>query len=876
MLSSSQDGAARPTGAQTTGLPVPVILPNTTSVVPIVPLNQTSTVLPNANSTEPIVTLNQTSPDVQLGSNATSPGPTRVSNATCTVNVPNASIDYWYPATYSHVVGTMTSIWGNFSKADSYTLVPATTTFDIASALTSDFACTFSESVVTEGIWTDTFCIDYFDKPTATETSLVYRTGFAPFPSGGVIPTTDARFYDIYTNLPTATHAISVAPNRTFDQVSATPFVHFTAYEVESGNKTETVRLPSAYVYPYWAEDVQHNVSATGPLPKEFLQQIGQADCDSGQLQATVTVVVVVDLYYENVPFLDPFLIHFESTALGFDDPVVINNEGSTRGVPLTMSDWELPGAPAVATPTPTNGRAVPTDPAGNNNNQQGGASNEAQPSVPRPTGVIIGTVGSTPVAIGPSSVVVVGSQTLQPGGPAIVIGGVTPVSLVPSATALVIGGSTTLQLPRVSNNPIPPPVLTVGSSTLTPNAATQFFVAPGQTLTPGGIATVDGTIVSLAPSASFVVIGGSTQLLPTAAPGPGSAPTSPPQIVIGGTTVAAQPIPGSPSNNNPNNIQNNAAPGPTFVVGGQTLAPGGQAITVGGTTLSLVPGGSSVVVNGVTSAVANPPAQLTQPSITVGNAVLTPASGSGTTYIVAGQTLAPGGQAVTVSGTVLSLAPSAGFIVVNGVTSTLANNAAAQVTTAPILTVGNAIFTPLPGTGTSYLVGSSTLTPGGVITVAGTTISLAPGATAIVINGQTSTLTPALAPITNAPITNAPLLTIGSNTFTAVSGTTYIIGGQTLVPGGTIVVDGTTISLAPLATELIYGSSGRSTSTALFPATTTRSQTATGVMDPSIRGTGNNGQATATSNPTGSAPAQHISKGFLAFVVIALGSWLC
>jgi hypothetical protein len=819
----------------------------------------------------PVVTLNQTSPSLQPFSNATSLEPTRVSNATCTVNVPSASIDYWYPATHSHIVGTMTSIWGNFSKTDSYTLVTATETFDIASALTSDFACTLSESVVSEGVWTDTFCIDYYDQPTAATTSLVYRTAAVPFPPGGVIPTTDARFYDIYTSLPAATHPISIAPNRTFAQVSATPFVHFTAYEVESGNKTETVQLPSAYVYPYWADDVQHNTAAKGPLPKEFMQQIAQADCDSGLLQATVTVVIVVDLYYENVPFLDPFFIHFESTALGFDDPVVINNEPTSAGVPLTMSDWELPGAPA--TTTPTNGRAVPTTMAdGENNNQQDAGSNGAQvPNTPRPTGVIVGTVGTAPVVIGPSSVVVVGSQTLQPGGPAVVVGGVTPVSLVPSATAIVLGGSTTLQLPRVSGNTAPPPVLTIGSSTLTPNAATQFLVAPGQTLTPGGTAIMDGTLISLAPSASFVVVGGSTQILPTAAPGSGSAPTSPPQIVIGGTTIAAQPAQDSPSNKNPNNVQNNAAPGPTFVVGGQTLAPGGQAITVSGTILSLVPGGSSVVVNGVTSAVADPPARLAQPSITVGNAVLTPASGSGTTYIVAGQTLAPGGHAITVSGTVLSLAPSAAFVVVNGVSSSLAIPAAAQITTAPVLTIGNDVFRPVSGTGTSYLVGSSTLTPGGIITVSGTTISLAPGATAIVINGQTSSLTPS-----SSPITNAPLLTIGSNTFTATSGTAYIISGQTLVPGGTITVDGTTISLAPLATELIYGNSGRSTSTALFPATTTRSQTFSGATDPTARITANNGQATTTSNPTGSAATRHSSRGMLAFVVLALGSWFC
>jgi hypothetical protein len=779
----------------------------------------------------------------------------------------------------------MTTHFANFSKTDFYTLVTPTATFDIASAIESDFACTWSLSYLPEVDWTYTWCLDYSDKPTAAATSVVYRTAAAPFPPGGVIPTKDARFYDLYTDQPVATHTISVAPNRTFDQVSATPFVHFTAYEVESGNRTETVLLPSAYVYPYWANDVQHDVAAVGPLPDGFLQQIPQADCEAGKLQATVTVVVVVDLYYENIPELSPFLIHFESSVLGWeeDGTVGINNEGTLRGAPLTMADWDLPNVPATTTPPgglkPDNRPdPTPTTKAGNNNNnsnnQPGAATIQAQHSDgPQPIQVTVGSVGTIPVVIGPASVIIIGSQTLQPGAPAIVVGGVTPVSLVSAATAIVVGGTTTIQLPQVTDQPgRSPPVLTIGSLTLTPNAATQFFFAPGETLTPGGTVTFDGTVVSLAPLASFVVVDGNTQVLPTAVSRI-AIPSSLPQIVVGGTTIAALPIqggsgsPGINTNNNQNNVPNNALsgsnPAPTFVIGGQTLAPGGQAITVSGTTISLAAGGSSVVIDGVPSAVINPPAMLA-PTIVIGNNVFTPVSGSGSTFVIADQTLAPGGQAITVSGTVISLAPLASFVVVNGVTSTFATAAAAQITTAPTLTLGNSIIQPLQGTGTSYLIGSSTLTPGGIITVSGTTISLAPGATQIVINGQTSFL----APGSSSPITNAPLLTIGSNTFTALSGTTYVIGRQTLTPGGTITVDGTTISLAPGATQLIYGNSGRSSTTALFPATTTRGPSVTGTANASARGSGGNGQAAATSPRTGSASASRLDVLLLSFAL--------
>jgi hypothetical protein len=786
----------------------------------------------------------------------------------------------------------MTTKYQNFSQSIFYTLIPATTTFDVASALVTDFACTMSESALEGEDWTYTFCLEYTDKPTAASTTLVYRTGAVPFPPGGVIPMYDAGLYDVYIDMPAATHPLSIAPNRTTDQVSATPFVHFTAYEVETGNKTETVQLPSAYVFPYWLKDVQHDVVASGSLPQEFMQQIPQTDCDAGQLQATVDVLIVVDLYYVNLPMWDPFFIHQESSVLGFDDPpVMINNDGSVKGAPITMSDWDLPGdpqptPPAVispnnrpsAGPAPSAGPIQTTQADGSNNNnnnnnndnQQGSNSNEAQK--PQPTGLIVGSVGSVPVVIGPSSIVVIGSQTLQPGGPAVIVGGVTPVSLVPSATAIVVGGSTTIQLPLVSIDPAPP-VLTIGSSTLTPNAATQFSIAPGQTLTPGGTATIDGTLVSLAPSASFLVVAGSTQLLPNAIAGSGAVATSPPQIFVGATTITALPAQSNPNgpNNNQDNPQNDAGPGPTFVVDGQTLAPGGHAITVSGTTLSLVPGGSSVVVNGVTSAVANLPAQSPQPTIVLGNTVFTPVSGQGNTFIIEDQTLAPGGQAITVSGTVISLAPSASFVVVNGVTSTLENPAAARITGAPVLTIGNGIFKPLPGTGTSYLIGSSTLTPAGVITVAGTTISLAAGATEIVINGRTSFL----APGPQAVVTNAPLLTVGSQTYTATSGTTYVVNGQTLTPGGTIVVDGTTISLAPGATQLVYGSSGHSTTTALFPATTTRSQSISGTVAANARPSGNNGQATATSPPKGSASRSRISYCISSLVLLAFSALL-
>ncbi|KAI4943338.1 hypothetical protein J4E91_009537 [Alternaria rosae] len=840
-------------------------------------------------------------------------------------------------------------------------------------------------------------CEEYTARPNAATTSVAYRSaGYSPFPSGNVIPTSDAGLYDLFypDTFPSATATITLGPNTMMVQTSATPFVYFTAYEIESGNKTQTVQLRSTQVYPYWMQGFDEENTVTGSLPDGFLNQVPQSACDAGQLKATVvTVLIVVDLYYQNWPGIGPALIHVESSVLGFDDgPVVVNGWGgsTSKAPPLTVSDWNLPGDNSKPTPTivKPNDRphSVPTT-------KMRGSENNNAVNPPEFTRVTVGSVGTKPVVVGPSSRVVVGSQTLQAGGPPVNIGGGTMVSLAPSATAIVVDGRTSM-LPQVTPSR-PPPVLTIGSTTLTPNAATQFFVGPGQTLTPGGIATVDGTVVSLAPSASFVVIGGSTQILP----GSGPAPNSPPQLVVGGSTITAQATQGTSNNlNSPDNPRRNPTfvvsgqtlalgapaitvsgttislapsgtvlvvngasstiripempaitppiltvgnnvfpahdnPRNTFIIAGQTLVPGGSAITASGTTISLASSASFVLVNGVTSVIPNPAA----PTINVANHVFTPVSASpgisfvvgdeplvaggpaitfsgttislapsasfvvvngvtsalaiptpqagnsptitigndiigalsepsGPTFVIDGQTLVPGGPEITVSGTTLSLAQSASFVVINGVTSTLATPASPQIT-APPLTIGDLTFGPLPGTSTAYLIGSRLLTVGGSIVVSGVTISLAPGATALVVNGKTSFISPQAQPA----ITNPPLLTIGSQTYTAESGsgTTFVVEGQTLTPGGTITVDGTTISLAWGATELIYGSSGRTTKSALFPATTTRVQSITD--SPSARASKPDGQATATSTKEGSASdSSYPSLMLLALFIIS------
>jgi hypothetical protein len=330
------------------------------------------------------------------------------------------------------------------------------------------------------------------------------------------------------------------------------------------------------------------------------------------------------------------------------------------------------------------------------------------------------------------------------------------------------------------------------------PNRPNPNIIIGSDTLTPGQSTTINGVVVVVPtqPGATNIVVGGSTVAI---APGP----TGPPVLTVGQNTVTA-------------NSQGQ------FVVGTQTLTPGGPAITVDGSTLSLGPSGSIAIVNGVTQTLGNAPFATGAPVITVGGrTVSATVVGGSTQFVLApGQTLTPGGV-LTLDGTTFSM-PSDGSgstVVVNGVTSTL--NAAGL----PVVTLnGNAITASVVGGTTAFVLGpGQTLTPGGVITVSGTTFSMPASASGsvVVINGVTSTLG-------QPPITAAAALTIDGKTYSATvrDGTTeYVLGpGTTLKPGEAITVSGTTYSLDSKGTALVIN--GKTSTIPKTPASNSASTT--------------------------------------------------
>jgi hypothetical protein len=107
--------------------------------------------------------------------------------------VPQASIDWWYAATYGFAVGTLRTAPGNFTQPH-MTNKPNTATFDVASALSEP---AWTPSITYDPQWdiTFTYMEEYTVKPSATITSVVSRTAYAPIPPGKAIPQDELALY---------------------------------------------------------------------------------------------------------------------------------------------------------------------------------------------------------------------------------------------------------------------------------------------------------------------------------------------------------------------------------------------------------------------------------------------------------------------------------------------------------------------------------------------------------------------------------------------------------------------------------------------------------------------------------------------------------
>lgn len=226
------------------------------------------------------------------------------------------------------------------------------------------------------------------------------------------------------------------------------------------------------------------------------------------------------------------------------------------------------------------------------------------------------------------------------------------------------------------------------------------------------------------------------------------------------GTT--GQPIPTRVPAGPSNVLISQAPSGGNFVIGDSTTIVPGQTVTVNDVPLAIQTTGGVVQVIVGTNIIPLQPntvpldngprvtyaPSMLPPMLTIGTETITPNAQN--QYVVSGQTLTPGGGAITVAGTTISMLPSATAVVINGATSSLTQNYGNIWTkTAPALTFHNHVYTANRA-GYITISPGTVLKPGGEeITVDGTRLSLDHSGTAIVIQGSTSLMTPVTTVVT-------------------------------------------------------------------------------------------------------------------------------
>ncbi|KAK5739444.1 hypothetical protein LTR17_005349 [Elasticomyces elasticus] len=250
---------------------------------------------------------------------------------------------------------------------------------------------------------------------------------------------------------------------------------------------------------------------------------------------------------------------------------------------------------------------------------------------------------------------VLVAGQTLTPGGPAITTDGATISALSSGQLVIESDGTTSTASSRNDGG-----VMSIGngqSATIVsvPGPASSGVIVAGQTLVPGGSAfTVNGATISALPTGRIVIASADTTSTVS--------PQSNGAISLGNGQSA--------------NVIAIPTPGPSgVVVAGHTLVPGSSPITVGGETVSALPNGAGVLVvsDGTTSTASNGDV------IGIGNGqsvtldtIPSNAAAPGE-VVVAGQTLTPGGPAITRNGFTLSALPGSALLVeTGGVSSTI------------------------------------------------------------------------------------------------------------------------------------------------------------------------------------------------------------
>ncbi len=151
-------------------------------------------------------------------------------------------------------------------------------------------------------------------------------------------------------------------------------------------------------------------------------------------------------------------------------------------------------------------------------------------------------------------------------------------------------------------------------------------------------------------------------------------------------------------------------------LVNGDVISAGGKAAIVSGTTVALAPNDDALIVNGKTSPLPPPPSSPSIPLLTVAGETLTPAP---TGFVIEGQSVLPGGSAVTFAGSTFSLASASNALDVNEKIIPLPS------TPTSVFKAGSQTFT---AAATGFEIGTQSVSPGGSAAIVdGTVVSLGP-----------------------------------------------------------------------------------------------------------------------------------------------------
>ncbi|KAL1606680.1 hypothetical protein SLS60_004087 [Paraconiothyrium brasiliense] len=327
--------------------------------------------------------------------------------------------------------------------------------------------------------------------------------------------------------------------------------------------------------------------------------------------------------------------------------------------------------------------------------------------SPPVITPIITLPAGTSNVVVKPDTsggaLIIGDSKTVKP-GETVTVGGTPLVVHTSDGQAnLVIGATQTVPLRLPSNLPVA--TVTIGNSPMVVNPAPSGanFIVGDTTVKPGRIVTISNTPVAIR------IHGSRTELVLA---GTQTVPLAPADAQITDTTVllpitlanGAVVTPMPPIVYDPNVI----IPESYVLSPGETLRPGAPPITIMGTTYSLDGSATALVINGQTTnlrpSYGTLVTTISAAPLTLWGHVYT-ANRAGYYSLAPGTTLVPGGAAVTVSGSVVSLEAAGTAAVIQGSTSAMQpvtaivtlrrssggppGGAAGTATEAPLPTVG-------------------------------------------------------------------------------------------------------------------------------------------------------------------------------------------